>query len=443
MVLKELKGLKGEELEERLREMVDVSPPRVETLPYLTKGFTLEDIGKNEKGFAIFEVKGKVVKAQVTAKESISQYSACYVIHPRSPIKVFPGTADLVAEGLDFFKRKRETYHTITTAVGSNRTRRIGVDAIYEAEKWKPFDWFVPSTYWYNNRIHCPNDIKGLSFRTKRTFNHMTFKGKLPNPPSDGQRAWIGLENGEVVGTGISSFTLQNNGGNIELYAVVGSSFKFRFMDITSELPSDYDTADHVYTVQALQNWSEFYIDHDLVAVGFNGYNLNIPSFSPPPYAINDSYESFTQKTPGLVELIGDYEGLEWDIKPVDVRFTRMGLFPSRVWRLHDSGADTLMTEGTYDTGSLHWSHPIPTLGYKNKTFKFRADTDSMTDGLRIGWYDQEGHMLYLVKKTYDAGEDYVEKITGDHPMMRLGYEPASDGASITYAEVVLSGEPS
>jgi len=87
-----LEELGKEELEERLQKMSEVSPPRVDIVPYLTKGFALERIEKNEEGFAIFDIKGLVVKAKVTAADTILQYSGCYVVHPRSPIRVIPGT---------------------------------------------------------------------------------------------------------------------------------------------------------------------------------------------------------------------------------------------------------------------------------------------------------------------------------------------------------------
>jgi len=54
MALKELKGLKlkglgREELEERLQKIIEVSPPRVKVVPYLTKGFALERIEEGKK----------------------------------------------------------------------------------------------------------------------------------------------------------------------------------------------------------------------------------------------------------------------------------------------------------------------------------------------------------------------------------------------------------
>jgi len=93
MALKEIgKELGREELEDRLRKLIEISPPRVEMVPYLTKGFALEEIEEGKKGFAIFDVKGLVVEAKVTAADTISQYGGCYVIHPRSPIRVTPGS---------------------------------------------------------------------------------------------------------------------------------------------------------------------------------------------------------------------------------------------------------------------------------------------------------------------------------------------------------------
>jgi len=90
MALKELgKDLGREELEDRLRKLIEVSPPRVEQLPYLKRGITEEPIEKGEKGFAVFRLEGiGVVEAKVQAVETVPQYGECSVVHPRSPIKI-------------------------------------------------------------------------------------------------------------------------------------------------------------------------------------------------------------------------------------------------------------------------------------------------------------------------------------------------------------------
>jgi len=90
MALKEIgKELGREELEDHLRKLVEVSPPRVEQLPYLKRGITEEPIEKGEKGFAVFRLEGiGVVEAKVQAVETVPQYGECSVVHPRSPIKI-------------------------------------------------------------------------------------------------------------------------------------------------------------------------------------------------------------------------------------------------------------------------------------------------------------------------------------------------------------------
>lgn len=50
---------------------------------------------------------------------------------------------------------------------------------------------------------------------------------------------------------------------------------------------------------------------------------------------------------------------------------------PPRTFRLYDEGSDTLLTEGTYASGTVHYPHPVPVSGYESKTILFRADTSS------------------------------------------------------------------
>jgi len=77
------------ELRARVEELINRPLPRVKQLPYLKQGITKEPIEKNERGFAIFRLKGiGGVEAMVQAVESIPQYGKCAVVHRRSPIKV-------------------------------------------------------------------------------------------------------------------------------------------------------------------------------------------------------------------------------------------------------------------------------------------------------------------------------------------------------------------
>lgn len=113
---------------------------------------------------------------------------------------------------------------------------------------------------------------------------------------------------------------------------------------------------------------------------------------------------------------------------------------PARTFRLYDDGADTLLTAGTYDTGTSHKTHPVPVLGYRDKSFKFRADTDSTADGLAVEELTQEGNWRTWTTRTYAANDYEIINPSGQAVLMRLAYEPAANGASITDAEAVIGG---
>ena len=68
----------------------------------------------------------------------------------------------------------------------------------------------------------------------------------------------------------------------------------------------------------------------------------------------------------------------------------------------------------------------------------FRADTDSVTDGLRIEVFTQEGNWRLYDAITASANELESYIISGNFPLVRIGYEPSADGASITDAEIHL-----
>jgi len=96
------------------------------------------------------------------------------------------------------------------------------------------------------------------------------------------------------------------------------------------------------------------------------------------------------------------------------------------------------MTSGTYDTGTSYKSHPVPAAGFDAKAFLFRADTDSVTDGLAVEVFTQEGNWRTYLTRTYSANSLESIEPAGEFPLMRLAYEPAADGASITDAEATV-----
>jgi len=121
-----------------------------------------------------------------------------------------------------------------------------------------------------------------------------------------------------------------------------------------------------------------------------------------------------------------------------DVRFSHGSPRPPRTYKLYDYESSTLLTSGTYASGVSHKSHPVPVFGWENKSFKFRADTDSVADGLVVEEYTQEGNWRTYETRTYTANDFEVITPVAEAVLMRIGYEPSANGASITDAEAVL-----
>jgi len=200
----------------------------------------------------------------------------------------------------------------------------------------------------------------------------------------------------------------------------------------------------HLYWIKLNRNSAEWFVDGDPVAIQIftsnsaaNTLGLITAENTPPyvvfaaPYREMMSNFRWTMTGPTDVDMDPTFD-------PRWLYWVEGDPLPPRTYRLYDWQADTLMTSGTYDTGVSHKSHPIPIHGYDGKTLLFRADTDSVTDGLRIEVYTQEGNWRLYDSVTTSANslESYV--ISGDFPLARIGYEPSADGASITDAEAHL-----
>lgn len=336
----------------------------------------------------------------------------------------------------DWAVRREMPVHSI---IGSNRMLRVGVEGYYEAEKWSPSTLVNPKEIWSLDEgvFTITDEMDGVSLRTKRTYNYMTVETKLPDISGTGAKVWLGFENGSVVGSGINAFRLYDDAGTVRLYGVSSSGWEFVTTEITDALPSDFDTATHCYSIIVRKGFSEFFIDNDLVFIGINGYNIADVGRSYPPYAVRTAQREFSRNVPGLLEIICDGE-VNWEIDPVLVRFAREPEEVPRHFQLYDKDASTLMTDGTYATGTTHLSHPYPVLGYDERAMLFLADTDSTTDGLIFTGLTAKGAFRSFNKTTYSAN-DFL-RVLVDYPFLavRVQYEPASDGASIKEAEVML-----
>jgi len=213
-------------------------------------------------------------------------------------------------------------------------------------------------------------------------------------------------------------------------------------LQVQDILPDDYIGTKYNYEIILKKNLIEFQRggetislvipcvppDSSVVVTNTGAYAVALgPKFNP----VSTSFRIW-MKGPKDTEITFDLDAMG------DV-FLVESLIRPRYWPLYDWEADTLMTSGTYDSGTSHKSHPIPTYGFDGKTLLFRADTDSVTDGLRIETYTYAGNWRLYDSVTTSANTLESYTITGNFPLMRIGYEPSADGASITDAEVQLS----
>jgi len=251
---------------------------------------------------------------------------------------------------------------------------------------------------------------------------------------------WCGVELGGRTDWGYASFVEHEN--NDVIISINAQGVGLLKNTVTSLLPSDYLSADHMYSVKVNAGFVEFRVDGELVAVyvqGETGQYL----YAGEPYVVRVAPFSLPAAMPALVELsvedpAGTYPEYTVGFNAQWYRWSSGSPAPPRTYRLYDEGASTLMTSGTYDSGTSHKSHPVPTRGYSNKTLLFQADTDSASAGLTIEVLTQEGNWRTYDSLTYSGGSLESYTISGNFPLARIGYEPSVDGASVTDAEVHL-----
>jgi len=317
--------------------------------------------------------------------------------------------------------------HRITNA-STNEKEQVDID-----DYWKEDDFKLPGGY---------KDFTVIS-RAKLAYPVASFRSKIPDVANysidQGFEYGSGQEPYHIkFTTAFDDFTVQAANRNTSL------SVKVDFAR-----PADYDTAWHRYDYKLNQSTMEFYLDRVLRAVivfgvGPREAGSTVVKQNTEPYSIGLFPSGFHSRAPLTFRnfspegpwtfTVGDPTGRGDGV----VQYHPGSPYPPRTFNLYDDAASTLMTSGTYASGVSHKSHPIPIHGYDGKTLLFRADTDSVTDGLQIEVYTQAGNWRVYDTVTASANslESYI--ITGDFPLVRVGYEPSADGASITDAEVTM-----
>jgi len=311
---------------------------------------------------------------------------------------------------------------------------------------------------WNSDGLHQLNGT-GTTLYSKHAFRYgvqCVTSLKLPDfsaGAEDGRFWFGGFENGSRGNLGITSFKTKDESA---LKVTCGGGFppssssdvdwgntgiaNVSILNSTTKSFSDLVSNEHAYLVRRHRGFEEFYIDNELVAIIVHSNYMTSTWDNVQPYTIKSVPVTPPKAMNVLIEMKIDTRTdytLE-SLTLVNIRVAEGDPTPPRSFPLYDEKADTLLTSGTYDTGTSYKSHPFPALGYKSKTLLFRADTGSTTNGLRIEVLTQEGNWRVYDSLTYSAGDLEYYGISADFPLVRIGYEPSADGASITDAELHL-----
>jgi len=287
---------------------------------------------------------------------------------------------------------------------------------------------------WTPDGLVKPADFNAISIYSMRTIGHGVVTS---NVQADSGVFINGFELGGFPRWGQAFYSIDVPDGVIRFAA--GGSSQHNYVERTWALPSDYDTAYHYYSVKLMEGMAEFRIDSEVKAVALTAPMDPEYELSGPPYDLFTTRGDIPGALPVLVEQQGPSDSeAKTLVSPKDVRWVEDDPQPPRTWQLYDFQADTLMTSGTYDTGTSHKSHPVPIKGYDAETLLFRADTDSVAGGFRVEVLTQEGNWRAIETYDYTAGDSWYANITAEYPLVRIGYEPSADGASITDAELSM-----
>jgi hypothetical protein len=335
------------------------------------------------------------------------------------------------------------------------RSELAGVTGIYHAEKafnippnelfwsykrkkdWTEVETGVLSRYWYvdpnanNSYIKGPGVDYHLSVYTKNAWKY-PWGGvgtRLPSLPVAGYLWLFGFEPGPGSDWGLIGFFETGN----KVYAYCDGVS----VDITSYLPSDYNTAFHLYAIKVNKSIAEFYIDAALIAVAIRA-GINFSTVSGPPYIVfGSARKSFDESTAFIEFYLTDVS--KYYIDPSNFRVMNGDPLPPRGYQLYLTGTNTKLAGYSVSSGSVT-CHPIPIFGYKNKTLLFMANQTSASGGLVIEILTQTGNWRTYDTDTYTpAGSLWVYPIVADAVLVRITFTPSTYPCTINEAEAVLS----
>jgi hypothetical protein len=109
---------------------------------------------------------------------------------------------------------------------------------------------------------------------------------------------------------------------------------------------------------------------------------------------------------------------------------------PPRNFELYVENSNTKWTGLSISSGSIT-SHPVPALGYVNKTIYFMAN---QAGTLNIEILTRSGNWRTYDSITISASVLLRYKMTGDAVLLRLTFTPSTYPCTVNEAEVNLNG---
>lgn len=291
-------------------------------------------------------------------------------------------------------------------------------------------------SYWTSSGLTIPTGYRHLSVYSRKAFSYpslavyttlVTLAANL--------RAGFGVEVGGGVRLPMAYFWEYDTEANLA-FGSIGEGVNY--LDITTLLPGDYDTADHLYHVKVNKCNCELFIDDILVAIGLFGLKEAIPDWeNNPPYAIGSRKTGLLAASqPAIVEIDNTGATLTLPLDITDNNFVAADgdPLPPRQYALYNENTATKWNGQAIAAGTIT-SHPVPVWGYPNKTLHFQANgAGSLDMEFYVGGAWRVAETIAILANTL-----MVRVIDSEQPIIRFVFDPDAYPTTVNAAEVHLS----
>lgn len=325
--------------------------------------------------------------------------------------------------------------------------------------------WFpdLPQEDWvYKDRLETPPDNPIVRAYRRYGMQYPQVSARLQADPdlatmADGCGHWIGVENNGMQWGGCAFLRISSDGTSVNGWLRVAGGNRGAKIEVTSLLPSGVFSNRALFTIKVSRNMVELY-GGDTINTGVGNLiavvvtTPNVPQLADrslfkientEPYAVAVApvvlprwmAPMFENNNPDSGQsLVAKIQESERYCSPL--RVMSGDPKPARVFRFWEENTGSLLTSGTYDAGVT--SHPFPLFGYDRRSFIFQADTDSITDGVKLQVLTATGNWRNIKVWTYSADDKLTYDMLANHLLGRWKYVPSASGASIREAQVNL-----